>query len=154
MLTPNGIHTGLLPASCMSIDWREIIIGSVTDKNTYEIYLEKRIRNFKEYETEIGVNMLTPNGIHTGLLPASCISTDWREIFIGSVTDKNTHDIYLKNQINFILLLTCSYCKYANQFQFAVVISVRIFDIIDFGDYWYFIYAHFYFINKYQNLFL
>jgi hypothetical protein len=34
------------------------------------------IRNFKEYETELGVKMLTSNGIHTDLLPALCISTD------------------------------------------------------------------------------
>ena len=67
-----------------------------------------------------------------------CITTDWREIIIGTVTDKNTYEIYLKNSNHFLLRLTFSHCKYANQFQFAVVISVRIFGILDFGNYWYF----------------
>jgi hypothetical protein len=31
---------------------------------------------FQEHETEIGVKMLTYNGIHADLLPALCVSTD------------------------------------------------------------------------------
>ena len=57
------------------------------------------ITNFKEYETELGVKMLTSNGIDTDLLPAWRIPTDWREIIIGTVTDKNTYEIYWRIRI-------------------------------------------------------
>ena len=59
------------------------------------------ITNFKKYETELDVNMLTCNGIHADLLSACCISTDWRKIVTSIVTDKNTYEIYLKNSNQF-----------------------------------------------------
>jgi len=73
--------------------WSETLIGAMRlGAKTWTLGMLHfaAITKFQEYETELGVEMLICCGIHTDLLPAWCISTDRREIIIGTVTYKNT----------------------------------------------------------------